>query len=238
MEIRHNVEDNILVLTLSGDFDTTEVDYFEGSIATAVDAGQFLVVLDMADLGFVNSTALGALIRAQKQLAQYGGFLAACGASATVEKTFNLLELQRRIPLHDTLDSAKAWLAEQGPESVTGGGEAVEFLVLGAEESFGTRARRGSIEEIREEGISVAFENLEGLDVESACPPGATAKLSFRIPLYHPTHVFNVEAAITGHEQVGRETVILRTEFTEISDTERAAVSQYVKDLRFLDGES
>ncbi|MEN8151782.1 MAG: STAS domain-containing protein, partial [Planctomycetota bacterium] len=69
MEIRHNVEDNILVLTLSGDFDTTEVDYFEGSIATAVDAGQFLVVLDMADLGFVNSTALGALIRAQKQLA-------------------------------------------------------------------------------------------------------------------------------------------------------------------------
>lgn len=238
MEIRHTLEDDVLILSLSGDFDTTEVDYFEGSIATAVDAGQFLVVLDMDELGFVNSTALGALIRAQKQLAQYGGHLTACHASRTVEKTFRLLELQRRIPLHPSLEDARAWIEEQGPESVTGAGEAVEFLVLGAEASFGERARRGKIEEIREDGLSLSFENLESLDIEAACPAGATVQLAFRIPLYHPTHVFEVEAAITGHEQVGRETVILRTDFTEISDTELAAVAQYVKDLRFLNEES
>jgi len=238
MDIRHNVEDDILVLSLSGDFDTTEVEYFTAEISSAVDAGQFHVVLDLADLGFVNSTALGALIRAQKQLAQYGGFIAACGAPPAVEKTFRLLELQRRIPLHATLEDAKAWLEEQGPESVTGGGEAVDFLVMGAEEAFGTRPRRGSIEEIHEDGISVAFENLENVEIDVACPAGANMKLSFRIPLYHPTHVFKVEAAITGHEQIGRETVILRTEFTEITDAERAAVVQYVKDLRFLNEEN
>ena len=113
-----------------------------------------------------------------------------------------------------------------------------EFLVMGAEESFGTRPRRGSIEEIHEDGISVAFENLENVEIDVACPTGANVKLSFRIPLYHPTHVFKVEAAITGHEQIGRETVILRTEFTEITDAERAAVVQYVKDLRFLNEEN
>ena len=47
-----------------------------------------------------------------------------------------------------------------------------------------------------------------------------------------------VEGAITGHERLGRETVVLRTEFTEIADAEREAVKQYVKDLRFLNGES
>ena len=125
MDIRHNVEDDILVLSLSGDFDTTEVDYFTAEISSAVDAGQLHVVLEMAGLGFVNSTALGALIRAQKQLAQFGGFIAACRVPPGVEKTFRLLELQRRIPLHATLELAKAWLREQGPESVTGGGEAV-----------------------------------------------------------------------------------------------------------------
>jgi len=238
MEIRHSVEDDILVLSLSGDFDTTEVEYFSAEIATAIDAGHFRLVLDMADLGFVNSTALGALIRAQKQVAQYGGAIASCRAPTTVEKTFHLLELQRRIPLHATLEESKAWLAKQGPESVSGTGEAVEFLVLGAEESFGSRARRGRIEEIREDGISIAFENLENLDIEAAFAAGAIAKLSFLIPLYHPTHVFNVEASITGYEPLGRETVIIRTDFTEISEPESEAVKQYVKDLRFLNDEN
>jgi len=237
MDIRHSIEDDILVLSLSGDFDTTEVEYFTAEIATAVDAGHFRLALEMSGLDFVNSTALGALIRAQRQLAQYGGAVAACAAPAAVEKTFRLLELQRRIPLHVTLDESKAWLAEQGPESVSGTGEAVEFLVLGAEESFGSRARRGRIEEIREEGISIAFENIENLDIEAAFAAGAILKLSFLIPLYHPTHVFNVEGAITGHEQLGRETVIIRTDFTEISDAELEAVKQYVKDLRFLNDE-
>jgi anti-anti-sigma factor len=238
MEISHNVEDDILVLSLAGDFDTTEVDYFAAEIATAIDAGHFRLVLDMLDLGFVNSTALGALIRAQKQIAQYGGAIAACRAPVTVEKTFKLLELQRRIPLHATLEESKKWLAEQGPESVSGTGEAVEFLVLGAESSFGTRARRGRIEEIREDGISIAFENLDNLEIEAAFAAGAIVKLSFLIPLYHPTHVFDVEGAITGHELLGRETVIIRTDFTEISDAELEAVKQYVKDLRFLNDES
>jgi len=234
MEIRQSFEDDILILSLAGDFDTTEVDYFTAEIATAVDAGHFRIGLDFSALEFVNSTALGALIRAQKSLAQYGGALAAFGASPGVEKTFRLLELQRRIPLHESLEAAKAWLKEQGAESVSGGGEAVEFLVLGAEEAFGKRARRGRMEEIREEGISIAFENLEGLDVEAAVPVGATVKLSFRIPLYHASHVFRVEGAITGHEMLGRETVALRIDFTEISEEEREAVKQYVKDMRFL----
>jgi len=238
MDIGHSVEDDVLVLSLSGDFDTTEVEYFAAEISTAIDAGQFRLVLDLAGLGFVNSTALGALIRAQKRLAQYGGAIAACCAPKTVEKTFRLLELQRRIPLHATLDESKAWLAEQGPESVSGGGEAVEFLVLGAEEAFGTRPRRGRIEQIYEDGISLAFENLENLDIEAAFATGAIVTLSFLIPLYHPTHVFKVEGAITGHEQLGRETVIICTDFTEISDAEREAVKQYVKDLRFLNDES
>ncbi len=238
MEIRPTVEDDVLILALTGDFDTTEVDYFSAEIATAIDGGHFRVILDLSGLDFVNSTALGSLIRAQKLLAQYGGSLASFGASPTVVKTFQLLELDRRIPIHDGLDAAKAWTAEQGPGSVSGGGEDVSFLVLGAEESFGTRARNGIVEEIFEDGMAVAFENLEGLEVERAIPAGAIAELEFRIPLYHPTHVFEVKGTITGHERLGRETVLFRVEFTEISDAEREAVKQYVKDLRFLNDES
>jgi anti-anti-sigma factor len=234
MDIRHKIEDGVLTLALSGDFDTTEVEYFSAEIATAVDAGNFRIVLDLTGLGFVNSTALGALIRAQKQIATYGGGISAFGASSTVDKTFRLLELHRRIPLFDDYDAARDWLEKQGPETVSGGGEVVEFLVLGAEESFGERPRRGRMEEIHENGISIAFENLEDLSVEAAMPAGATVKLSFKIPLYHPSHVFEVEGAITGHERLGRETVLLRIDFTEISEEEQEAVKQYVKDLRFL----
>jgi anti-sigma B factor antagonist len=237
MEIEQTVDGQHLLLTLTGDFDTTDVDTFSAQIATAIDGGIVLVAMDLTELTFINSTGLGCLLRAQKQLAQYGGGLTAVGANPRVAKTFRILELDRRIPLFGALDEARAHLEKLSPEGVSGGGEEVEFLLPDAKEAFGERPRRGKITEIEEDGLTFNFENLDRLDVDAVFPRDATIQLKFRIPLYHPSHVFDVAGKLAGVEVVGLETVTIHVRFTEISDPEQEAIRQYVKDLRYLGDE-
>jgi anti-sigma B factor antagonist len=225
MEIRKDFDGDILVLSLVGDFDTTEVENFSAEITGAVEAGFVRILLELSGLKFVNSTALGALLTAQKRMSQYGGGIAASGAQPAVEKTLKVLGLDQKISLHELMDAAKAHLNNLSTESVSTTGEEV---------SFGLRPRRGRLEKMHDEGLTFDFENLDGLDVVSVFSPGAPLKLRFLLPLYHPTHVFNAGAEVGTHEMLGPQTVRIHVRFTDLSDPEREAIKQYVKDLRQL----
>jgi anti-sigma B factor antagonist len=231
MEIRKDFDGDILVLSLVGDFDTTEVENFSAEITGAVEAGFVRILLELSGLKFVNSTALGALLTAQKRMSQYGGGIAASGAQPAVEKTLKVLGLDQKISLHELMDAAKAHLNNLSTESVSTTGEEVEFFRPDAEVSFGLRPRRGRLEKMHDEGLTFDFENLDGLDVVSVFSPGAPLKLRFLLPLYHPTHVFNAGAEVGTHEMLGPQTVRIHVRFTDLSDPEREAIKQYVKDL-------
>jgi anti-sigma B factor antagonist len=237
MKIKKNLEGDILVLSLAGDFDTTETESFTAEISEAIDADVVRVLVDMEEVEFVNSTALGTLLRAQKHLSQYGGGMATSAASQSVRKVFEVLQLDRRIPMFADRTQGLSHLQELNPESVDAGGQEVQFLLPGAEETFGTKARRGRLEELSEDGLGLTFDNLDALDAEATFPEGAEVRLRFLLPLYHPTHVFKVEGRVDGFEMLGRETIKLRVQFTEIAEHEREAVKQYVKDIRFLKDE-
>lgn len=238
MEIVKTVENDILVLALAGDFDTTEAGNFSAEVTAAVDDGYLRLLLDLTDLGFINSTGLGSLLRAQKRMAQYGGGVAVCGAGRTVKKTFQILQLHKRIPLFDTKAEALKHLEALAPETVSASGEEVEFFLPEATETFGERPRLGRLEEMYEEGLALSFENLDELDADVTFAKGTKIHLRFRLPLYHPTHVFEVEGAVLGHEMQGRETILVRVAFTSLEDPEKSAVQQYVKDLRLLQDDS
>lgn len=234
MEIRRDFDGDILILSLSGDFDTTEVENFHAEVMAAVDADFFRVLLDLSELRFVNSTALGALLTSQKRMAQYGGGVAAARLQPAVEKTMKILGLDQKISIHPSLDLAKVHLANLSTDSVSSTGEEVEFLRPGAEAEFGARPRRGRLEKIHDDGLTLQFENLDGLDPEAVFPLGARVDLRFLLPLYHHSHIFNAGSEVTGTELLGRETVRVHVNFTELSAPEREAVKQYVKDLRLL----
>ncbi|MHC4859947.1 MAG: STAS domain-containing protein, partial [Planctomycetota bacterium] len=221
-----------------GDFDTTETETFTAEITEAIEADVVRVLLDFEGIGFVNSTALGALLRAQKHLAQYGGGMAASGPNPAVRRVFEVLQLDRRIPLFPDRGPAITHLESMNPESVSTGGEEVEFFRPDAADTFGSKARRGRLEEMHEDGLTLTFDNLEGLDPEATFPQGAPVQLRFRLPLYHPSHVFKPEAEVAGIEVLGRETISLRVTFTTLAEHEREAVEQYVKDLRYLKDEA
>ncbi len=237
MQIEKRFEGEFLVLNLVGDFDTTEVDNFEAEIQAAIDAGFVRIVLDLKTLQFANSTALGAMLTAQKRTAQFGGGIATVNPQPGVARTLRLLGLDQKISLRASLEDALKHLRNLSPESVSTTGEEVEFFRPDATDTFGSRPRRGRLEEMHEEGLAFSFENLDNLDPDAVFPDGAPVQLRFLLPLYHPTHVFRAGGSIRAYEVVGRNTILLHVDIVTLSDPEREALKQYVKDLKLIKGD-
>jgi anti-sigma B factor antagonist len=237
MQIEKRLEDDILILSLSGDFDTTEVDNYDAEIHAALDAGYVRILLDLANLQFVNSTALGRMFTSQQRAAQFGGGIAAVNAQPTVGRTLRLLGLDQKIALKGSISEALSHLRNLSPESVSTTGEEVEFFRPDAAETFGPRARRGRLEEMHEEGLAFSFENLDNLDPEMVFGSGSPLQLRFLLPLYHPTHVFKAGGEVSSFETIGRNTILVHVDITVLSEPEREAIRQYVKDLKLIKGE-
>lgn len=238
MEIRRELDGDILILGLAGDFDTTEVENFAAEVSGAVEAGFFRVLLDLGELRFINSTALGALLTAQKRMSQYGGGVAAANAQPAVEKTLKILGLDQKISLHEHPEGAKSHLNNLSTESVSTTGEEVAFFRPDCEESFGPRPRRGKLVKMHDDGLTFDFENLDGLVIPEVFPVGAPLELRFLLPLYHLTHEFKAGGEVSTHEVLGPSTIRVHVRITDLSEPERAAIKQYVIDLRLLGGQS
>ena len=62
-------------------------------------------------------------------------------------------------------------------------------------------------------------------------------QLRFRLPLYHESHMFDAIASVVNATVTAGNKVTVHTKFTNLSDVERRAIQQFVRDLRYLKGE-
>jgi anti-sigma B factor antagonist len=96
------------VLVLAGDIDIhTAPAIRERLVALQVD-GSKAVVVDLAGVNFLDSSALGALVAAHRNLEQVGGTLKLAAARPHVLKVFRITRLSEVIPLYDTVEDACA----------------------------------------------------------------------------------------------------------------------------------
>lgn len=59
-------------------------------------------VLDLAELRFIDSSGLGAMLSCLRQLSEKGGDLELCGLSRSVRAAFELVRLHRVLDIHST----------------------------------------------------------------------------------------------------------------------------------------
>lgn len=90
-----------VVLTLKGEFDTAVVPAFNEIIDGLLAAGDSRVVLNMLRVKFLNSTAIGSLIRAHKACGAAGGSLAVSQPSEAVREPIELIKLDAILSIHD-----------------------------------------------------------------------------------------------------------------------------------------
>ena len=239
MEILRSDDDGIRILRLVGNFDTTDVETFHAHIEEAIDGQCFRVLVDSEQMRFINSTALGSLIRAQKRLQQYGGDLAISALPSFAGRVFKTLGLDRKIRCFKNQSEAKSYLHSVGAEGVGVEGEQqVGFLFTAQEqiEAAGDEPRIGLMKSIGEHGVQFQWENLDALDVETMFSPGAPIRVEFRLPLYHESHTFHADAQVVNSTVTAGNRVTVQTRFTSLSEVERRAIQQFVRDLRYLRG--
>ncbi len=93
-----------VVLHLVGELDLYNADDVRTALADAVAQGPDRVVVDMAEVEFVDSTALGVLIEARAKLGRNALLLAA--PQLETRRTLQVSGLDRQLPVHDSIADA------------------------------------------------------------------------------------------------------------------------------------
>jgi anti-sigma B factor antagonist len=95
-----------VVIRLAGELDLYNAEEVRAALAQAIDSNPRRVVVDMADVEFVDSTALGVLIEARAKLGREG--LALAAPQLDTRRTLQVSGLDRHLPVHDTVEDALA----------------------------------------------------------------------------------------------------------------------------------
>ena len=96
--------DGGIVVRLGGELDLYNADDIRAALASAIDTGADRIVIDMSEVEFADSTALGVLVEARSRLGHDGLLLAA--PQSETRRTLQVSGLDRHLPVHESVDAA------------------------------------------------------------------------------------------------------------------------------------
>lgn len=232
MKIQRTILDQgVACLTMTGDFDAFAANPFLEQIESLVQSGTAHIAVNMRLVLFINSTAVGSLIKARKRVRGMGGDLVLSEPSARVRETMELLGLSQVIKSHANDDEAAKALRITGKEQVDVPAEnavLVRFSDAALHKKYsdvGGMAKMAALEE-----NSIAF--LSGGET-SLFPVGAAIRAKFRLPLFMRAYYFDFPCTIRSAERT-KDGVKVMADFGDIVEDDRKAISQFVRDLRLL----
>jgi len=213
----------IVVLTLKGEFDSFVTTPFSNEIGKVLSEGVAKIVLNMRLVKFVNSTALGAMIKARKGCKAAGGDLVVSQPSPSVREAMESLGLDRLFSIFDEDEAAIAALDRSASVELDGESESAVMIHV-PEESHPIVARLRRLEDDTIEcRLAASHDKLV---------QGRELRLKFRLPLYRK-EFFDVSARIE-HRETDGAGLLLSLRFTRVSNDDRAAIESFVHDMREL----
>jgi anti-anti-sigma factor len=96
------------VVVLAGEVDATNSDELYGVLESVVAQQPRLLVVDMSELSFMDSTGLRMLLRSSRALDQQGGVLALAAPQVSVARVLELTRADQLIPVYDSVAGAIA----------------------------------------------------------------------------------------------------------------------------------
>ena len=97
--------DDAIVVSLAGELDLYNAEEMRGALLEACEAEPAVLVVDLEEVRFIDSTALGVLIEARKRMADRNGFRVAAPGLET-RRALEVSGLDRLFLVHDTVAEA------------------------------------------------------------------------------------------------------------------------------------
>ncbi len=108
MSITYRQDGIFTVISMSGRFDAIGTREFKKIITQLMEARNMRIILDMAQVNFVDSSGMGALISALRGIAKEGGDMRIAALTPEVYTIFELTRLHRIFDIYDTTQAAMA----------------------------------------------------------------------------------------------------------------------------------
>lgn len=96
------------VLEVRGEIDMATAPQLRDGLQRLIDAGDRQVVVDLAGVGFLDSSALGALVVMFKALRDLGGRLCLAAVQPAVHSVLTVTSVDRAIQVYDSVPAAEA----------------------------------------------------------------------------------------------------------------------------------
>lgn len=244
MKIDKSLHDDYAVLTLKGEFDTFYCPALQQEVEALIERGISHLVIDMRLVKFINSTALGAVIKAHKRCKAEGGELVVAQPSPFVRDVVKKVGIDKLIPMHDSeQDAIKAVIKHLNQKELAGDAPVDHEKVLltfpdetrnqmlgGKKPLVGTMANvDGHKVQFLWNGSKAGFSNDQGKTLFFV---GGDVHLKFQVKMIKKAF-FEVDAKVS---QVDATTdgVRVTASYTKIADADRAALGQFAEDMAFL----
>jgi anti-sigma B factor antagonist len=105
------LDDDLGVVALSGEVDIFTAPQFKEHLVALLDDGVKRLVVDLSEVTFIDSTALGVLIGGVRRVHGAGGAMTIVVTTRPVERVLSVTGLDRVFSLHATREEAVAALA-------------------------------------------------------------------------------------------------------------------------------
>jgi len=105
------LDDDLGVIVLSGEVDIYTAPQFKECLLELLDSGVKRLVVDLSQITFIDSTALGVLIGGVRRVHSSGGAMTIVVTTRPVERVLSITGLDRVFSMHTTRDEALAALA-------------------------------------------------------------------------------------------------------------------------------
>lgn len=114
MQGRPGLEQDPVVVTLSGELDAGDSGFTEDLLAP-IDAGARHVVVDMLNVSFIDSSVIRALVLAHRAVSEAGGWLRLVYTHHIIRRVVEMCGLAELLPQYATIESARRGVVSSPP---------------------------------------------------------------------------------------------------------------------------
>jgi anti-anti-sigma factor len=245
MKIDKSLHDDYAILTLKGEFDTFYCPALMQEVESLVERGVNLLVLDMHLVKFINSTALGAVIKAHKRCRADGGDLMIAQPSPFVRDVMSKVGIDKLITLHASeADATKAVIKLLNQRELAGDApvDHEKVLITFADDTRnkmigGKKALVGQMSNVDSHKVQFLWNGKKGgISADQGKQlffAGGDVNLKFQVKMIKRSF-FELVATVENTEAAGDGGLRITAKFKKIGDDDKEALSQFAADMAFL----